>query len=213
MLGVLVGLAHEARIAGELGGLIAVGNGTAVGARAGATNLVQRGATALLSFGVAGGLAPGLNAGTLVVPSTVVTSRGNMTCDPAMVSRLGGPRSGPVFAASAAISGVAEKAKLLAETGAVAVDLESGAVVEAALAAHLPFAVLRVICDPASRNLPRAALVALSADGRIRIGPVLVALARQPCELPALFSLAREALVARQALRRHVRDLGCSFFH
>ncbi len=188
--------------------MVAVGNGTAEGARRGAADLVAKGATALLSFGVAGGLAPGLAPGTLVIPAAVVRNGVRIACTAALVARLGGPRGGPVFAGSGVVSTTADKARLHAQTAAVAIDLESGAVSEAALAAGLPFAVLRAICDPASRALPRAALVALDPAGRIQLAALIATVARRPAELFALLGLARDASAARSALSRHVRDLG-----
>jgi adenosylhomocysteine nucleosidase len=94
---------------------------------------------------------------------------------------------------------VAEKAAAHA-AGADAVDLESAAVARAAAAAGLPFSVLRAICDEAGRALPRAAVVALDAKGRIGAGRVLGALLRQPGDIFALVALGRDAGRARTAL-------------
>ena len=52
-VGVIVGLAFEARLARPLGWPVAIGGGTSEGAAAAAQRLVDAGATALLSFGIA----------------------------------------------------------------------------------------------------------------------------------------------------------------
>jgi adenosylhomocysteine nucleosidase len=66
----------------------------------------------------------------------------------------------------------------------------------------LPFAVVRVICDPAGRALPPLALAALDGQGRIGAGRVLGSLLRHPGQVPALLELARDAWRARATLRR-----------
>lgn len=208
MLGILVGFVAEARIARRLAPLVVVGNGTAAGARRGVDELLERGATSLLSFGLAGGVAPGLQAGALVIPPAVLVASNTVVCDEMMVRRLQGPLGGTILACTGIIASKAEKATIYAETGAAAVDLESGAIATAASMAGLPFAVLRVICDPADRSLPHAALLALSPSGRIRLGAILMILARQPTELPAMLRLAGDAAIAQRQLRLHVRALG-----
>src|SRR4051812_47660360 len=66
--GIVVGMAAEARIARRSGFPVA----TLSGARA----LLADGADGLISFGIAGGLAPGLRPGTLVVATEVITEDG-----------------------------------------------------------------------------------------------------------------------------------------
>lgn len=102
----------------------------------------------------------------------------------------------------------AAKQQAWEDTGALAADLESGAVAQAAFDHGLPFAVLRVVCDPADRDLPPAAITALDADGRIRPAALLRSLARYPRQLPALIALGREAGLARAALMAQVAAIG-----
>ena len=68
--------------------------------------------------------------------------------------------------------------------------------------ADIPFAVLRAIADPAERALPPAALIGLNAAGRPALGRVLLSLASQPGQLPALLQVARDTRRALAALRR-----------
>ncbi len=95
-----------------------------------------------------------------------------------------------------------EKQALHQASGAAAADMESHVVARIAAELALPFAVLRVIADPAERALPPAALAGMRADGRIDVGAVLASLARSPGQLPALIRLADEAGRARAALLR-----------
>jgi adenosylhomocysteine nucleosidase len=69
-VGLVTGLTAEARIAARLGTARA-GGGLPAGATAAAERLVAEGATALVSFGLCGGLDPSLRAGRLVVPRFV----------------------------------------------------------------------------------------------------------------------------------------------
>ncbi len=200
-------MAAEARIARRLGWPVAIGGGTAAGAQRAAAALVAQGIDALVSFGLAGGLDPALRPGSLLVASAVVLDGRHYLADAALSLRLGGMTSHAVLGAMSIAASPALKQRLHAETGAAAVDLESGAVAREASASGLPFAVLRAVCDPAGFALPPAALAALDAGGAIGIGRVLASLAASPGQLPALFRLAGDAAAARAALLGRVRRL------
>ncbi len=198
-LGIVTGLAAEARLARHLG-QVAIGGGTSHGAFAAAESLIVRGATALLSLGLAGGLDPTLSAGDIVAPETVLVGDDAYAADPDLTAALGPAARRPILAFDTVVSGAGYKAMLFRGTGACAVDLESGAVARVAARHGLPFAVLRAVCDPANQTLTPAALVGLDAQGGMVVGRVLGALVRQPGELPALITLARHALAARRSL-------------
>ncbi|MDE2005517.1 MAG: hypothetical protein KGI51_03025, partial [Rhodospirillales bacterium] len=202
---IVVGLAAEARLARRLGLPVAVGGGTAEGAARAAAALVAGGATGLISFGLAGGLDPALDAGVLLVPGNVLLDGVRLATDAALSGALGGADASCLFCAAVPIAGAAEKSRLFAATGCQAADLETGAVAAAARARGLPFAALRAVCDPARRTLPEAALVALDAGGGIGAGRIALSLLRHPGQIPALLALARDAARARGALARRVR--------
>ena len=201
--GFVTGLAAEARIAARLGRARA-GGGTGAGAEAAAEGLVRDGASALVSFGLCGGLDPALRPGAIVIAERVLAGGGSYDADVALAAALGGLTALLVAAEPGVVTSAAAKRALFAQTGAVAVDLESGAVARVAARHGLPFAVLRAVCDPAEMTLPRLALAALDADGRIRPGRVAWALLRAPGDLPRLLHLARAAALARAALRARV---------
>lgn len=207
-VGIVTGLEAEARIARRLGRMVAVGGGTADGARAAARTLVDQGATALFSFGLAGGLDPALAAGALIVPGAVMVAGARLTADPELCRALGGPTVACLLGAEAIAASVADKGRLRRESGCAAIDLESGIVAEIAAAHALPFAVLRAICDPAGMSLPGVVLLALSADGRIGLTRVLAATMRDPGQIPSLLRLARAASRARATLVRQVGAIG-----
>ena len=209
MIGIVVGLVAEGRIARTLPGNIevAIGGGTSDGARRAAERLLERGATALVSFGLAAGLMPGLAAGTILVPGRVIAERSEFRTDPALCAALGGQTPHDMLHSERVVPGVEQKRLLFEAHGCAALDMESGAVARAALADAKPFAVLRAICDPAERALPPAALIALEPGGGIAVGRVGGSLLRRPSQFGALWLLARDARAARAALLLRVRAI------
>jgi adenosylhomocysteine nucleosidase len=202
-----VGLAAEARIALRLGWPVAIGGGTPSGADMAAQKLIDDGVTALVSFGLAGGLDPALPAGTIIVSSAVLDGDHRYPTDPELSGLLGGATPHEMLGANMIVATVAKKARLHSDTGAAATDLESAAVGRVAKLHSLPFAVMRVICDPAQCALPPAALVPLTQRGSIAIGRVLTSILVHPTQIPALLSLAFYAMTARRALLVRVKQM------
>lgn len=206
-LGVVTGLQAEARWLKQAGFMVRPGGGTPAGAKAAAYALVEQGAEALLSFGLAGGLQPGLRPGTILVPSNIVTATGHYGCDPALLAFLGGATPQALWAGNAIAATTLEKAQLYQRYQTAAIDLESGSVAEVATQHALPFAVLRAVTDPAERTLPPAALVALKADGSLDVIRLLHAVITQPGQIRELILVGQDAKVARQALLARLKSL------
>jgi adenosylhomocysteine nucleosidase len=202
--GAVTGLAAEARILERrsIPAIATSGDETAIWAAT--ARLIAAGVDGLLSFGVAGALAPGLAPGTLLLPARILdeTRRAWPTDAHLFSSRTTVLQTGDLLGCAAPVATVEEKAALHRRTGAVAVDLESHVVAAAALRANLPFLVLRAVADPADADLPPAALVGLDAAGRTALRPVLASLARDPGQLWRLVALARDTRRALLALER-----------
>jgi adenosylhomocysteine nucleosidase len=219
VVGIVAALAAEARALGPTksgfdaprsladGTLLAVsGIGFAAAARA-ARVLVEAGVTALTSWGMAGGLDPALAAGTIFLPSRVISRDGKSfptACH--WRERLGAalaPRNpvtcGKLLSGSHAIEAVAGKAAAFCETGALAVDMESLAIAQIAANHGLPLLAVRVIVDTAHDALPRA-VVAASAAGQVQIWRLIGALALAPTEFSALIRLAQRYRAASRSL-------------
>lgn len=210
------GLAVEARVARAAGFQVVVGAGD----RQRTTALVEnaaRHAKCLVSFGIAGGLAPYLRPGDVILSAEVIGDDRRWRPDEhfrAQVSDLAcriGAAEGPVFGGRNILSTEGDKARAWRETGALAVDLESAIVARAAQAAGIPFVVLRTIADPAARELPPAALIPLAKDGTPAIIWVLGEVLRRPQQIAALFGLARETRRALSALAGPARALREAF--
>ena len=217
--GVVAALDMEARSLGlrtrRRDGLFEVGDGTLVAvsgigraAAVGAAGaLVDAGATALVSWGLAGGLDPGLQAGTICLPSMVVSRDGATFATDlhwreiltAAISRRLIIVSGKLLTSAVAIEDVAAKAAAFGETGAVAVDMESAGVAQVAALNKLPFVVVRAIVDTAGDTLPRAVLAA-GTEGRVRLARLILAIASSPREIAPLLRIAKRYRAATRAL-------------
>jgi hopanoid-associated phosphorylase len=208
----LVGLAFEARIA--------AGPGVLVVCRGHETPDVLRlaigaGCRSIISFGVAGGLAPELLPGDCVVASAIIDYPAVRPTDPLWSRKLAemipDARHGPIIGVNSVISDPADKRKLHAFTRAVAVDMESHLVARLADALGLAFAAVRVIIDPAHRVVPPAALLAMAPGGSTDVSAMLREILARPSQVSPLMRLAADAIAARAALVRLRRVLGPSF--
>ncbi|WP_459673323.1 phosphorylase family protein [Acidisoma sp. 7E03] len=209
-IGIIVGMLSEARIAQRSGCAVAIGGGLPLGARRMAERLVADGATALISFGLAGGLDPALEAGVLLAPRLVISEDRSYACDETLRQQMQGEADAcdSLLAGTAVVARAEEKARLWQRYRAAAIDLESGVVAEVAAERGVPFAVMRAVCDPATRNLPPAAVEALDETGRVRPMKMAGMLARHPIDILGLIALGRDAARARRALIRGAEGLG-----
>ena len=170
-------------------------------------------AECLVSFGIAGALAPGLRAGDVILSHEVIGDDRRWISDGLSIERVSelaeeiGAIVGPVWGASRICATQSEKAQAFAETGALAVDLESAVVARAAAAAGIPFLVMRAIADPATRGLPPAALLPLAKDGRPALTRITASVLRNPLRIKGLLGLAREARQALTALAEPAHTL------
>ena len=212
---VACGLALEARIACGPGVRSVVGGVDRQRLARELERAVTAGTRAILSFGIAGGLAPGIIAGTWIVGRGVHTPVGYRPCDAAwtahLAERLPGAVLGDLAGSDRPVADVDAKHALHAATSALAVDTESHVAGVVAAARALPFAAFRVVADAAFRSLPEAALVGLDQGGTVDIAAVLRSVARAPWQLPLLVRTAIDAQAAFAALRRGRRRLGAGF--
>lgn len=214
MILVACGLKAEAAIAAGEGIHVLCGGGDQARLAADLVRLAPA-ATAILSFGVAGGIDPALKPGDVRIASAVVSPDGRRYgTDAAWAARLSTRLEVPtvVFATvDAPLADPAGKAALRAGTGAATVDMETHLVAAAAAAAGKPFAALRAVTDPAERSLPHAATVGMRADGRVDLPAILLSLAKKPGQLPGLIRTGLDARKAFAALLRGRQLLGPGF--
>jgi adenosylhomocysteine nucleosidase len=174
---------------------------------------LEQGAGALVSWGLAGGLAAGAGTGSVLLPDRVLAADGAWPTDPAWRRRLEavlgpdpGVLSAPLYTAARVVTGAAAKAALAASTGAAAVDLESAGIAEVAAAAGRPFVAIRVVADGPDASLPDGVERLITAGGRLRLAG-LPAMLASPRRLRQLLALGRQSRTARAVLARLAASL------
>jgi adenosylhomocysteine nucleosidase len=211
---VVVGLAFEARIAAGPG-IQVICSGDGQGLAVALNRAIRSGCQGLISFGVAGGLAPNLRPGTCVVGSAILSAKSSRlptdhSWSQRLLNTIPGAIYGPLFGVPAPIAEPEAKQALHYRTGAVAVDMESHVVANVAASHSMPMVAIRVITDPAKRALPKSALAAMRPDGTTDIAAMIRSVMRRPRELPALLQTALDARAARATLLRGRQLLGPS---
>lgn len=221
-LGIICALHSEARCftSGELPAqqpvelnekalLILSGIGRERARRAG-QKLAEAGADCLAVFGIAGALAPALRPGDLVLAAEVREAGRKFTANEDLteavmkwLSRNGFTvHNGPLACAAHPVATVGDKQELFAQTGAMAVDMESAGVFDAARRNGLPALALRVIIDAAHVALPDVVLQRVDKFGEADTPGLALDLARSPGQIPAVIRLACAARRAGSTMRQ-----------
>jgi adenosylhomocysteine nucleosidase len=173
----------------------------------------DRGASAILSFGICGALSPALAVGAVIVAAEVICESEHWRADEEWsnaLARACDAASGVVAGSDAILLTEDAKAALHQQTGAIAADMESHIVARVASARGLPFAVLRGVSDDAHHALPPAAAFALNKEGRVDYSAVLLSLLDDPSQWRALIRTARDTNTAVKSLLRCLQCLGPS---
>ncbi|MGH8762324.1 MAG: phosphorylase [Nitrosospira sp.] len=180
-------------------------------AREAAEGLSAGGATALMSFGLAGALDASLRPGDLVLPESVYADR-PLQIDLGWRARLQqrlpihlNVVGGILAASSHVLTSATAKYELAQVTGACAVDMESGAVAEIAAHAGMPFLAVRAISDPVQFSPPSILLGAVRRDGSADLRRLLPLLLRGSVTLGTLLRLAMDSRAACSTLSAVVR--------
>ena len=88
--------------------------------------------------------------------------------------------TGPLLSMPTVVASAAAKRDLGHRSGALAVDMESYSVGQAAAQRHLPFAVLRTIFDTADENIALPLTTCLTPDGSLQPWRLVGCLVRHP---------------------------------
>ncbi|HLJ70625.1 MAG TPA: adenosylhopane nucleosidase [Roseiarcus sp.] len=166
----------------------------------------------IISFGICGGLAPGLRAGACIIASSIHDGariwRTNEEWTRRLLQSIPGAIVAPILGVDAPVIHIAEKSRLYERFGAAVVDMESHLAAAAASAHRLPLAAVRVVADDARCGLPDAALAGRRVDGSIDAPAVLRALLDNPSDLAPLIRLAAQTHLARAKLLSLSQSLG-----
>lgn len=168
-------------------------------ARTAAERLVNMGVDALVSWGTAGALSDELRAGDLLLPEQIINADGaGLPTDrrwvAGMRSRLQGHlplRAGALALSRTVLESVTDKRRMRERTGAMAVDMESGAVAEVAERRGLSMLAIRAVVDTHRLAVPPFIIAAMNGYGEVRFSALLGGLLREPASLVDLLALAR----------------------
>ena len=149
--------------------------------------------TLVVSAGACGALAPELAVGALVLPESVVAPDGRRLPTAAM----GGlTRHGTLASVDHVLEDAAAKSRLWLATGALAVDMESAAILDWAASHGVPAAVVRAVSDPAGRGVPADLARVVHEDGRVRPLRAVSAVLSRPRALADAMALRAGATAA-----------------
>ena len=175
--------------------------------------LIENGATALISWGCAGALGLDLKAGDLLFPEKVITANGQtlkITENWLAHIKKNLPiihRSVVLVESLTPIATSEGKQKLHQQTQAIAVDMESAAIIEIAQKFSVKSLVIRTIVDPVSLNLPPAVNHSLNTEGEVILSKLLTHLLIHPQQLPSLIKLGLNFRAAKNKLKAVAKHL------
>lgn len=175
--------------------------------------LIQQGAKALLSVGVAGGLRPELKTGDMVVADRIMEERDDEEYDQwelkllftklaqtALFTKGIRAGKGSIVSVKEPVSSPEGKLKLYRKSHALVSDMESSAIARTAEEAGLPILALRVVIDPFQRKVSQDLSACLDRSGRISLPVLLKNLRRRPSLFPHLLMMTRDMAIALRAL-------------
>jgi len=166
----------------------------------------------VLTCGFAGGLNPDLKLGDVIFETVNVPLAPSLSppggervsgrTGEGLVSKLAaaGAKPAKFFCADRIATTVAEKKKLRAETGADAVELESGAIHAVCRERGIPCATVRVISDTANEDLPLDFNALAKPDMNPDYGKLAWAIAKSPGKIGALLKLQKQTRFAAEQL-------------
>lgn len=193
-----------------------------VAARSAATELVERGVTSLVSFGIAGALDPDLRPGDLILPELIhagkIPQDGEEELSSYPISLEWRERvvallpshltvvGGTLTTSPGVLTTVKAKLELGATTGACAYDMESAAIAEIAAKHGIPYIAIRAITNPVDFSPPAELLQAIQPEGSIRTLHLLSLLYQRSVSVGTLIHLGKEIRDARSSLAAVIRN-------
>lgn len=205
-------------VVGDMDFILAVSGMGRAAAEAATEELLQgHRVGAVLSIGFAGGLAPDLAPGTLIVADEIArpSDGDSLRPDDALrrlaldaLATVQSPHvCGRLVTAPEVVAAPADKARLGAETGALAVDMESAWVGSVCRRHGTPFLAVRAVVDAAGDTLPPVLADVAAGDSWWGMAPLLA----RPWLLPRLLRLARAAAAARASLTAFVETFAAAW--
>jgi adenosylhomocysteine nucleosidase len=191
-----------------------------VGSRSATQNterlLIQNPATrAVIVVGYAGGLANGLEPGSVVIADSVSTPGSDHSMSPdrgllALAAEVRPPGFhsiiGALITADRVLIRAAEKEQFARSTRAVAVDMESAGAAAVATEYGVPWLAVRVITDGVNDDLPLDFNALANPDGSVNRSRIVAETLLHPWKIPALIQLGSRSTLASRALAAFLRQ-------
>jgi adenosylhomocysteine nucleosidase len=175
-----------------------------------ANNMLEFGVDSLLVAGTCGGLSPALNPGDIIMPAEIITdTQLTMQVSPAwhhrardLLTDLSVPiHTQNMLSTGRVISQSVDKARTYNDTNAIAVDMESAAIIKVALAWQVPVLVIKTVIDPADFTIPDFVLKNSNAYGDVNICSLIKSCIVNPVRLGPLLRLAGDYSKSNQSLK------------
>lgn len=173
--------------------------------------------TGIISFGLCGGLAPGLAVGSVCIASVLID--GNTLYRPnglwtARLATACNAKTVPYFSTGQfdLADTPEQRADLWSKYGCSAIDDESAAMAQFAKERNLPFAIMRVVSDAWNDTVPLAARNAVNPDGTANVSSIIAWLEANPgqagTEIKDLVKTAAEYTIALNVLQQAGQMVG-----
>ena len=178
--------------------------------------LLAEGVQALLSWGFAVALQPGLSAGDVVLADALLAedcsykvSRSWRTSLRKRLADFTRVYDGALAHCDNVLCDPTEKQQMWDSSAAIAADRESAAVAEKAKMAKMPFLALKVIAEAANVRLPSNLSERISESGSLKPGQILSGGGTRPWAWPATIKLTKGALAGLDKLNYIAEKLDC----
>jgi adenosylhomocysteine nucleosidase len=181
--------------------IVCAGVGGAHASRAAEEAAVAAKPVLMVSAGLAGAVLPGLAAGQVIVPATVVDAETSKPIAVTAYPAIPGVSMGGVLVSVTAVADVAGKRQLAEQYGARVIDMEAASVAKIARLHDIPFLAMKAISDEYDFALPELNRF-VDGRGRFKTMRFVAHAAVRPGTWPAVEKLASNTAKASQQLCR-----------
>ncbi len=185
-----------------------------------AQQLIDHGATALVSWGTAGGLSEELRSGDILLPESVQLNddknqqyQTDLNWRQRLVDQLATvlkPHEGSLLQTNKVITSAEQKSQLHKKTSTIAVDMESGSIAQVADQNNLPFLIIRSVVDTSDETIPMSAINSIDEFGQTKPAALTASLIKSPGDIPKLIKLGKHFQQARKSLKQVSSLVGTS---
>lgn len=170
---------------------------------------------ALISWGVAGAIDNTLDSGDLILAKSIINQDKQYLISPEWRERISAHLqqsssrliTGDIASSESICATISDKNNLVNATGALAVDMESAAIAETALAHKLDWLVIRAVADNANTAIPEVVLEHTDNMGQPRIFKFVWSCLLKPSQIRELFNLARSYKISLKTLSNIAPEL------